>query len=79
MGSLSKELIIKLANESDVEVLKELFHYYIFLKQKKEDETKKQWDDIEEVEPDEEEIKIINDFKNNSAKYEFVSIKEGLI
>ena len=60
MGSLSKELIIKLANESDVEVLK-------------------QWDDIEEVEPDEEEIKIINDFKNNSAKYEFVSIKEGLI
>lgn len=38
MSSLSKELIIKLANEN-------------------EDEIKKQWDCIEEVEPDEDEIK----------------------
>ena len=78
MSPLSKELITKLANESDVEVLKEVFHYYTFLKQKKDDEIKRQWSCLEEVEADEDELKIINDFTNNPAKFEFVNMEEVL-
>ena len=78
MSPLTKELIKKLANESDVEVLKEVFNYYAFLKQKKADEIKKQWGSVEEVEPDEDELKIIYDFKNNPDKYEFVVMEEVL-
>jgi ATP:corrinoid adenosyltransferase len=78
MSPLSKELIAKLANENDVEVLKEVFHFYAFLKQRKEDEIKKQWSKVEEVEADEDELKIIKDFTNNPTKYEFVSMEEVL-
>lgn len=78
VGPLSKELIIKLANENDAEVLKEVLHYYTFLKDKKKQETKKQWESIEEVNPDEEEVKIIHEFENNPEKFEFVSMEEVL-
>ncbi|KXG44757.1 MAG: hypothetical protein ACH0QD_04740 [Tepidibacillus sp.] len=78
MSPLSKELITKLANENDVEVLKEVLHYYAFLKEKKEQEIKKQWDSLEEVEPDEEELKIISEYKNSPEKFEFVSMEEVL-
>jgi hypothetical protein len=78
MSPLSKELITKLANENDAGVLKEVLHYYAFLKQKKKEEIINQWNSLDEVEPDEEELKIINDYKNNSEKYEFVSIEEVL-
>lgn len=78
MSPLSKELIIKLVNENDAEVLKEVLHYYAFLKDKKKQEIKKQWESIEEVKPEEDEIKIIHEFKNNPEKFEFVSIEEVL-
>ena len=78
MSPLSKELIKKLANESDIELLKEVFNYYAFLKQKKQDEIEKQWQSIEEVDPEEEELKIIYDFKSNPDKYEFVVMEEVL-
>lgn len=78
VSPLSKELIIKLANENDSEVLKEVLHYYDFLKNKKEQEIKKQWESIEEVQPDKEEIKIINEFENSHEEFEFVSMEEVL-
>lgn len=78
MSSLSRELIVKLAKESDAELLREVLHYYVFLKQKKEDEIKRQWDNLEEVKPDEWELKIINDYKKNSDNYEFVCLEEVL-
>lgn len=78
MGPLSKELIIKLAKENDSEILKEVLHYYAFLKNKKKQEIKKQWESIEEVQPDKEEIKIINEFEKSPEKFEFISIQEVL-
>ncbi|HHU90386.1 MAG TPA: hypothetical protein GXZ22_04940 [Clostridiaceae bacterium] len=78
MSPLSKELIIKLAKENDSELLKEVLNYYAFLKNKKEQEAKKQWESIKEVQPDKEEIKIINEFENSPEKFEFVSMEEVL-
>jgi hypothetical protein len=78
VSPLSKELIIKLAKENDSELLKEVLNYYAFLKNKKEQEAKKQWESIKEVQPDKEEIKIINEFENSPEKFEFVSMEEVL-
>ena len=78
MSPLSKELIIKLAKENDSELLKEVLNYYAFLKNKKEQEAKKQWESIKEVQPDKEEIIIINEFENSPEKFEFVSMEEVL-
>lgn len=78
VSSLSRELIIKLAKENDLELLREVLNYYAFLKNKKEQEARKQWESIEEVQPDKEEIEIINEFENNREKFEFVSMEEVL-
>jgi hypothetical protein len=78
MSSLSKELISKLVNENDIEILKEVLNYYIFLKGKKTLETSQQWDSIKEDEPDEEELRIIEEFRHNPEKFEFVSMEEVL-
>lgn len=78
MSLLSKELIIRLANENDSEVLKEVFHYYSFLKNEKMRGIKKQWECIEEVQPDKEELKIINKFENCPNEFKFASMEEVL-
>lgn len=78
MSPLSRELIIKLAKENDSELLREVLNYYAFLKNKKEQEARKQWESIEEVQPDKEEIEIINEFEKNREKFEFVSMEEVL-
>ena len=76
VSPLSRELIIKLAKENDSELLREVLNYYAFLKNKKEQEVRKQWESIEEVQPDKEEIEIINEFEKNREKFEFVSMEE---
>jgi len=78
VSPLSKELIIKLAKENDSEILREVLNYYAFLKNKKEQEARKQWESIEEVQPDKEEIEIINEFEKNREKFEFVSLEKVL-
>jgi precorrin-3B methylase len=78
VSPLSRELIIKLAKENDSELLREVLNYYAFLKNKKEQEARKQWESIEEVQPDKEEIEIINEFEKNREKFEFVSMEEVL-
>ncbi|AUS98528.1 hypothetical protein CDQ84_15695 [Clostridium thermosuccinogenes] len=78
MSPLSRELIIKLAKENDSELLREVLNYYAFLKNKKEQEARKQWESIEEVQPDKEEIEIINEFEKNREKFEFISMEEVL-
>lgn len=65
VNPLSKELIIKLAKKNASELLKEVLNYYAFLKNKKEQEAKKQWESIEEVQPDKEKIEVINEFEKN--------------
>lgn len=47
-------------------------------KSKKEQEARKQWESIEEVQPEEEEIRIINEFEKNPEKFEFISMEEVL-
>jgi len=44
VSPLSRELIIKLAKENDSELLREVLNYYAFLKNKKEQEARKQWE-----------------------------------
>ena len=78
VSPLSKELIIKLAKENDSEILREVLNYYAFLKNKKEQEARKQWESIEEVQPEKEEIEIINEFEKNREKFEFVSLEKVL-
>ncbi|SHJ21433.1 hypothetical protein SAMN05444373_103221 [Thermoclostridium caenicola] len=78
VSPLSRELIIKLAKENDSELLREVLNYYAFLKNKKEQEARKQWESIEEVQPDKEEIEIINEFEKNRERFEFVSMEEVL-
>jgi len=78
VSPLSRELIIKLAKENDSELLREVLNYYAFLKNKKEQEARKQWESIEEVQPDKEEIEIINEFEKNREKFEFISMEEVL-
>lgn len=78
MSPSSKELIVKLVKENDSELLKEVLNYYAFLKNKKEQEISKQWESIEEDQPDKEEIEIINEFENSPEKFEFFSMEEVL-
>lgn len=42
---------------------------------RKERESRKQRESIKEVQPDEEEIEIINEYENCPEKFEFISMK----
>lgn len=56
VSPLTKELIIKLEKENDSELLNEVLNYYAFLKNKKDQEAKKQWEIIKEVQPKKEKL-----------------------
>lgn len=62
MSPLAKEVIDKLSHEQDTELLAEVLDFYEYVKQKK---VKKLWENIKEVEPDEEEKKICNEYEEN--------------
>lgn len=74
MSPLAKEVIEKLSNEEDSQVLAEVLDFYEYLKQKKQNKLKRQWDLIEEDEPDNEEIKLIEEYKN--SKEDLVSLDD---
>jgi len=65
MSPLAKEVIQKLSEEQDAQVLAEVLDFYEYLKQKKKKELQKEWASIEEDEPDAEEIKICNEYKKS--------------
>lgn len=65
MSPLAEEVIKKLSKEQDKQVLAEVLDFYEYLKQKKEKELQKEWDSIEEDEPDAEEIKTCNEYKKS--------------
>ena len=56
VSPLTKELIIKLEKENDSELLNEVLNYYAFLKNKKDQEAKKQWEIIKEIQPKKEKL-----------------------
>lgn len=66
MSPLAKEVIEKLSNEEDKQVLAEVLNFYEYLKQKKQKELQKKWADIEDDEPTEEERKILLEYKNSN-------------
>lgn len=68
MNPRAKEIIDKLDNEEDSEVLAEILYFYEYLKQKKEKELKKKWSQIEEDEPTEDEIKLYKEYKNSKEE-----------
>ena len=65
MSPLAEEVIQKLSKEQDKQVLIEVLDFYEYLKQKKQKELQKKWDNIEENKPNVEEIKIYNEYKNS--------------
>jgi Na+-translocating ferredoxin:NAD+ oxidoreductase RnfG subunit len=68
MSPLAKEIIHKLSNEKDSEVLAEVLDFYEYIKQKKDKELKNKWSRIEEDEPTENEVKLYEEYKNNKEE-----------
>lgn len=68
MSPLAKEIIDKLNNEKNSEVLAEVLDFYEYIKQKKEKELKSKWSQIEEDEPSEDEVKLYEEYKNNKEE-----------
>ncbi|WP_234117136.1 hypothetical protein [Clostridium hydrogenum] len=68
MSPLAKEIIDKLNNEKNSEVLAEVLDFYEYIKQKKEKELKRKWSQIEEDEPSEDEVKLYEEYRNNKEE-----------
>jgi len=72
MTPLSKEIIQKLTKEKDPQVIAEVLDFYEYIKQKKLNTIDKQWQEIEEIDPEEDELRIINEYE--SGEKEFTSL-----
>ena len=65
MSPLTKEVIEKLSNEEDIEILAEVLDFYEYLKYKKD---KKLWKKIQEVEPDDIEKAICEQYQREEQE-----------
>lgn len=74
MSPLAKEVIEKLSEEHDAQVLAEVLDFYEYLKQKKRKELQKEWASIKEDEPDDEEIRICKEHK--TSKEDLIPLKD---
>lgn len=72
MSPLAKEIIDRLNREDDELILSEVLDFYEYVKQKKHRELQKEWSNIEEVDPTQEEMNLYREYKNE--KEEVVSI-----
>jgi hypothetical protein len=68
MSPLAKDIIEKLNNEEDIQVLAEVLDFYEYLKQKKNREIKKKWDALVEDEPTDDEIRIYQEYKGSNEE-----------
>ena len=73
MSPLAKEIIDRLNRENDELILSEVLDFYEYVKQKKQSELQRNWSQIEEDEPAQDEIKLYEDYKNE--KEETVSLE----
>lgn len=71
MSPMAKRVIEKLSNEEDTQLLAEVLDFYEYVKQKKE---KQLWADIKEVEPQEDEKKICEEY--SKANQEFIDLNQ---
>lgn len=65
MSPLAKEVIEKLSHEEDAELLAEVLDFYEYVKQRK---IKRVWENIEEIEPTDEEIEICNQYQSKEQE-----------
>ena len=65
MSPLAKEVIEKLSNEEDVEILAEVLDFYEYMKYKKH---KKLWKNVQEVEPDDIEKAICEQYRREEQQ-----------
>jgi hypothetical protein len=73
MSPLAKEIIDRLNREDDELILSEVLDFYEYVKQKRQRELQKNWSNIEEVDPTQDEIKLYEDYKDE--KEEVVSLE----
>ena len=65
MSPLAKEVIEKLSREEDVEILAEVLDFYEYMKYRKH---KKLWENVQEVEPDEIEKSICEQYRREEQQ-----------
>lgn len=65
MSPLAKEVIEKLSNEEDVEILAEVLDFYEYMKYKKH---KKLWENVQEIEPDDIEKSICEQYQREEQQ-----------
>ena len=70
MSPLEKMIIQALENEDDDIILAEVLDFYEYLKEKKKRQKDTLWKNIQEDEPTNEEIEIINNYIQSEAKDE---------
>ena len=70
MSPLEKMIIQALENEDDDIILAEVLDFYEYLKEKKKTQKDTLWKNIQEDEPTNEEIEIINNYIQREAKDE---------
>ena len=70
MSPLEKMIIQALENEDDDIILAEVLDFYEYLKEKKKRQKDTLWKNIQEDEPTNEEIEIINNYIQREAKDE---------
>ena len=67
MSPLAKMIIHALENEDDDIVLAEVLDFYEYLKEKKKRQKDILWKNIQEDEPTNEEVEIINNYIQNDS------------
>lgn len=68
MSPLAKQVIDVLTKEEDSNLLSEVLDFYEYLKQKQRKQLDIKWQEIEEDEASDDEIKIINEYERNEDK-----------
>jgi hypothetical protein len=74
MSPLAREIIDKLNKEEDPRVLAEVLDFYEYLRQKKQRDLERKWSEIDEDEPNEDEVKILQEYEN--SKEELIPLDE---
>ena len=77
MSPLEKMIIQALENEDDDIVLAEVLDFYEYLKEKKKRQKDILWKNIQEDEPTNEEIEIINNYIQREAKDELYRLSRN--
>ena len=79
MSPLAKMIIQALENEDDDIVLAEVLDFYEYLKEKKKRQKDILWKNIQEDEPTNEEVEIINNYIQNDSNDTISSLLKTIV